>query len=132
MTAPGTVLDQHSQGLKDHAETVVALFVSATQVSSIHVGQVAMVQIGSTKTQFTSQIVKIEPTVTSPSTIHQRYGAATNVVVEPSIVVLIQFKDVSSSQYIGSFVVATVKTGSQRILSLFPGIGRLVGVLRSL
>jgi hypothetical protein len=125
-TAAGTVLDQNSQGAKEHAETVAALFLSTTQASSIHVGQGAMVQIGSATTQFASTIVKLEPTVTSPQTLRQRYGAGANVVTEPSIVALIQFKDISSSSYVGSFVVATVQIGSQRIIALFPGIGSFV------
>lgn len=125
-TAAGTVLDQHSQGAKDHAETVAALFLSTAQMSHVHIGQPATVQIGSAKTPFISTIVRLEPTVTSPSTLRQRYGAAANVVTGPSIVALIQFKDVSSGSYVGSFVVATMQIGSQRIISLFPGVGSLV------
>ena len=127
-TAAGTVLDQHSQGVKvkDHAETVVALFLPTAQMSHIHVGQSATVQIGSAQTKFTGTVVKLEPTITSPRTLQQRYGAAANVVTGPSVVALIQFKDASSANYVGSVVVATVQTGSQRIISLFPGVGSFV------
>lgn len=126
MTVGGTVLDQHSQGAKDHAETVAALFLSTTQMKQVHVGQAETVQIGPAKTQFMATVVRLEPTVTSPQTLRQRYGAAASVVTGPSIVALIQFKDVSSGSYVGSFVVATTQIGSQRIISLFPGVGSLV------
>lgn len=126
-TAPGVVLDQPGKVLTNSHETTVAIFIPMNQIAKIHVGQVARVQISGSKEQFTSKIIKVESTALSPSQIHQRYGFEADIVTQPSIVALIQTENLPTASYAGSVLMVNVKTGSQRIISLLPGIGNLVG-----
>ncbi|GCE23490.1 hypothetical protein KDK_72900 [Dictyobacter kobayashii] len=126
-SAPGIILDQHSTAAADQHDTVAALFFAAGQFSKVKVGQRAVVHIGASKEELASQIIKIEPAVVSPNTIYQRYGFVAQVVTQPSIVVLIQLKNIPTATYAGSMIVANVQTGSQRIISMLPGLGNIVG-----
>ncbi|GLV54498.1 hypothetical protein KDH_13450 [Dictyobacter sp. S3.2.2.5] len=82
--------------------------------------------IGASKEDLASKVIKIEPGVLSPSAIRQRYGFMAQIVTQPSIVVLIQIDKVPAATFGGSVLVANVKTGSQRILSMLPGLGSLM------
>ena len=126
-TAPGVILDQQTQGTTTQQGTVAALFLMGSQSTQIHVGQLALVHLGNAKEEFASKIIKVESSAISPNLIRQRYGVVAQVVSQPSIVALITLKSLPASTYAGSFVVANVQTGSQRILSMLPGIGSIVG-----
>ncbi|GCE31110.1 hypothetical protein KDA_65940 [Dictyobacter alpinus] len=125
-TAPGIILDQESPGSTNQHNTVAALFLVGTQAAQIRVGQLALVHIGTSKEELASKVIKVEASAISPNLVRQRYGVVAQVVSQPSIVVLIEMKALPTSTYAGSLVVANVKTGSQRILSLLPGIGSIV------
>ncbi|GHO82065.1 hypothetical protein [Dictyobacter formicarum] len=125
-TAPGIVLDQHSQGAADQQGAKAALFFAAGQLPQLRVGQQALVHIGASKEELISKVIKIEPTVVSPSLIHQRYGFMAQIVTQPSIVVLIQLNNMPTATFAGTVLVANVRTGSQRILSMLPGLGSFV------
>ncbi|GCE09053.1 hypothetical protein [Dictyobacter aurantiacus] len=125
-TAPGVVLDKHSLGAANQPGAQAALFFSADQLPQLRVGQQALVHIGASKEELASKVIKVEPAVVSPSVIHQRYGFMAQIVTQPSIVVLIQIDRIPASTFGGSVLVANVKTGSQRILSMLPGLGSLM------
>lgn len=125
-TAPGIVLNQPGRGAADQQSAEAALFFSAAQLSQLQVGQQALVHIGASKEELASKVIKIEPTVVSPNVIHQRYGFMAQIVTQPSIVVLIQLNHVPAATFAGTVLVANVRTGSQRILSMLPGLGSFV------
>ncbi|GCF06933.1 hypothetical protein [Dictyobacter arantiisoli] len=127
---PGVVLDAHStMGTKNQAggAPIAAIFLPADQLAKIHPGQSADIQFGTGQSQFQSNVIKIESGMLSPNTLHQRYGVRQDVVTQPAAVVLVQIKGTVAASAMGSLVMATVQTGSQRIIALLPGLGSLVG-----
>lgn len=120
VTGSGVVLDQ-KQAPSNASGAVAALFLPATSSGLVRPGQPVQVQIGA-DVPLTTTILTVEPGVKSPSEIRATYA---QVIAEPSVVVLIGLgPGISAQVYAGSLLQAQVQVGSQRILSLLPGIGQ--------
>lgn len=131
-TGAGIVLDQRSTTDNKAGDKATAvIFLPASPSLRVQTGLSVRVQIGQTGPRFNTTIVLVEPDVISPSAARQRYGLNGNlvqVITQPSIVVIVGLgPTISAEIYAGSLVSAQVQVGTQRVLSLLPGVGQLIG-----
>jgi len=125
-----TMLHQGSQTLLQHDSAVAIIFLPPRLATQLHIGLSVQITIGSSGLQMQSQIEKLEPGITSPYAVHQRYGCDAKCslfLTQPSIVVLVKLQPNLATTYAGSIVSAQIKVGSQRIISLIPGVGSVIG-----
>ena len=128
----GVVLDQGIiQGQQANKGTMAIVFVPVSHSAQVHVGQPILLQIGSTGTQLLYRVERVEPGILSPNEARSRYGlddATSHIITGPSTVLMISLGPAfPAQQYAGSPVSAQVQIGSQRVLSLLPGLGQLIG-----
>ncbi len=111
--------------------TVAIIFLPPEQTAALHDGQPVQVHIGTTGPQVQSSIMEVERDITSPDSARRNYqlkGNSASLITEPAIVIVARLgATVPAHTYAGSSLTANVEVGSQRILSLLPGIGKLVG-----
>jgi hypothetical protein len=112
--------------------TVMCLiFLPATHPLQLRTGLPIQVRLGTTGTLGSAHIETVEPGIISPSEARQRYalgGNADQIITQPSITLLARVgPPFSAPLYAGSIVSAQVQTGSQRVLSLLPGLTSLIG-----
>jgi hypothetical protein len=70
-------------------------------------------------------VVRVEPGAMSPDEIKRRYS---QTVVGPTVIVVIAFRPALLTQkYAGTEIHAQIQVGTQRLLSLFPGVGQWIG-----
>ncbi len=112
-------------------DSIAVVFLPPEQSTTLHAGQQVRVHIGSTGPQVQSRIMEVEPDITSPAAARENYkleGNRSALITQPAIVVVVKLgPTVPTRIYTGSSLTADVEVGSQRILSLLPGIGKLVG-----
>ncbi len=127
----GVILMQKPSSTSGNGQEVVLLFLPATYVSQVHVGQPVQLQIDSSGPQFSSAISHVESGIISPSDARKQYaldGAISQTLTQPSIAVTVQpIKALTAHRYTGSLVNAQVQVGSYRVLSLLPGFDKLIG-----
>ena len=125
VTASGLIPpDKSAAGTQGKDEAVAIIFLPATSPLQVRAGMPAQVQIGSAGLQVTGTIGTIEPTVLSPSQIHQLY---TLEVTDPAFVATIKLgSNISGRLFAGSPVQAQIQVGSQRLLALLPFFGTLL------
>ncbi len=118
------------QASKSQQATVIVALLSAEEFSKLHVGLPVLVQVGTSGPQWQQTVTAVEPRVMSPFEVRSQFGldgAATLLATQPSAVVLIRSGlHLTESLYAGSIVRVQVQVGSQRIISLFPGLGELI------
>jgi hypothetical protein len=126
----GVVLDQgtlQGQSLSNNA----VVFLPANSSMHVHAGQLILLQIGSTGPQLHYRVDRVEPGIISPSEARKRYrldSATSQLITGPSMVLTISLGPAfPAHQYAGSTVTARLQVGSQRVLSLLPGLGQLIG-----
>jgi len=123
----GIILAQGEMSQPHYGEMLAALFLSPDQSMRMRVGLPADVQIGSAGVNVRGTIAKVEPGITSPDAARTRYrldGADALLITQPSIVVIIRLgTTLPATTYAGSLVAAKVEVGSQRLLTLLPGLG---------
>jgi hypothetical protein len=132
VVASGVVLDRGSaQGQQAGDQAIAVVFLPASHASQVHTGQSILLQIGLSGTQLTYRVEHIEPGILSPSAARQRYGldsATSQLVAGPSLVLTVNLGPAfPAHQYAGSLVNAQLQVGSQRVLSLLPGLGQWIG-----
>lgn len=132
VTGSGAVLDQGLiQGKQASGEAVAIIFLPTTHPMHMQAGQLILLHIGSSATQLTYKVNGVDPGVISPSDARRRYGldsATAQVISGPSIVLSVNLGPMFPAyQYAGSIVSAQVQAGSQRVLSLLPVLGQLIG-----
>ena len=132
IVASGVVLDRGiTQGQQASDEAVAVIFLPASHSLHVQTGQSLLLHIGSTATPLSYRIDRVEPGVLSPSAARKRYGldsATSQAITEPSIVLTVSLGPAfPTHQYAGSLVSAQIQVGSQRVLSLLPGLGQLIG-----
>ena len=128
----GVVFDQGIiQGQQANNEATVIVFVPIRHVSQVHVGQSILLQIGATGSQLHGKVERVVPGILSPNEARRRYGldnATSPTITGPSMVLTISLGPAFPAlQYAGSPVSAQLQTGSQRVLSLLPGLGQWIG-----
>jgi hypothetical protein len=132
VVASGVVLDGGiTQGQQANDQGVAVIFLPANHASQIHPGQSILLQIASTGMQLSYKVDHIEPGIFSPSAARQRYGldsVGSQVAMGPSLVLMVSLGPAfPAHQYAGSLVNAQLQVGSQRVLSLLPGLGQWIG-----
>jgi hypothetical protein len=138
LTAPGIVLNESHQQSQKTAEAAVAaaaavatvaIFLPQNQGNKVNIGSYVRMQLDNTGVVLKGRVTDIKPTM-SPYALLQRYGLDGRyalLITKPSMVVFVQLKTISSTMYAGSMVTADVEVGSQRIISLLPGLNSLFG-----
>lgn len=132
VVAAGVVLDRGIvQGQQANDETTAVVFVPASHASQVHVGQPILLQIGATGTPLTYKVERVVPGILSPNEARRRYGldnTTSPTITGPSMVLMISLGPAfPAQQYAGSPVSAQLQIGSQRVLSLLPGLGQWIG-----
>jgi hypothetical protein len=111
--------------------TIVAAFLPPETLSRLRAGQPLLLQLKSGE-RLHSQVFYVEPQVNSPAEVRQRFaldeGVAVTVASQPSAVALAQLEmpqnALSPDAYAGSMGRAEVQTGTRRVISLLPLVGR--------
>ena len=127
--ASGVLLGRGA-GLRPVKEgTAAVLFLPPNQAAHLRASQPVHGQIGS-GTYVQGAITKVEPGVIGPDAARDRYRFAggPDVITQPSTVVIVRLADtLPPAAYGGSRLTAQVEIGSQRLLALIPGLGKLLG-----
>lgn len=125
----GSGIMQAQQGSNNIAAVV---FLPANAFSKVRTGQTVQVQLAATGQQFTGTIDNVGTGIISPAEAQQQYhlgGAGPQVAPGPSVVVTVVVSpSIPRNTYEGSIIYAQAQIGSERILSLLPGINALIGV----
>jgi hypothetical protein len=112
-------------------DAVAVIFLPAEQATALHSGMPVQIHVGATGPQVQSTILEVDQDITSPETARRTYqleGESSSLVTEPTTVIVARLgATVPARIYAGSSLTANVEVGSQRILSILPGIGKLVG-----
>ena len=107
-------------------EAMAIIFVSSDIRASLRVGQAVTFQVGSHGPTLTLPVSVIDATVLSPADVRKLYGVP--IVTSPSVVVLVPLGTrVSLQTYADTLIQPQIQVGSQRILSLIPGINHFIG-----
>jgi len=128
----GVVLDQGIiQGQQANDQATAIVFVPVSHALQVYIGQPILLQIGATGTQLHYKVERVVPGILSPNEARRRYGldnATSPTITGPSIVLTISLGPAfPAQQYAGSPVSAQLQIGSQRVLSLLPGLGQWIG-----
>lgn len=130
VSAQGTILPNGARAGPGGETTAAALFLPADQSAHVRAGQSVHVQIGSSGLSASGAVVRVEPGVTGPDAARTKYGfePGADTVRQPWTVVIVRLgQSLPPAAYGGSLLTARVEAGSQRILTLFPGLGASVG-----
>jgi hypothetical protein len=106
---------------------MAVFFFPPAQVQNLRVGTPVRLHIGPSGSQFSSQIVEIEPSVMSPAALRALFHLenAALPITQPSAVVVVKLNPAFATAYAGSTLTADVQVGSQSLISLLPGVGSL-------
>ncbi len=127
----GIILDQPLPSNSGQREAVAVIFFPALNTPKVRARLPIQVQVGTTGPQFTGTIGAVEPGVISPDEVRQRFAldnTVLQVVSGPSVAVTVPLGHAFPAQtFAGSVVHAQVQVGTQRLLSLLPDLGPLIG-----
>jgi hypothetical protein len=127
----GVILSRGDKFRLAGGETAAVVFLPPDQAAHVRVGLPVHVQIGSEGAYAQGTIAKVEPGITSPDAVRQRYRldrVGSVPLAQPSTVVIVGLgTTLPATSYAGSLVTAKVEIGSQRLLALFPGLGKFPG-----
>ena len=117
----GVILDPNASG-NTNGQMVAMIFIPSSSSLHLQVNQPVTIQIGQAGPKISTAIGAVESQILSPSEIRKQFSVP---VADPAIAVVVAV-DSHYSLYSGSPVQAQVEVGSQRLLSLFPGLSALV------
>lgn len=107
------------------------IFVPAIESSHLHSGMPVTITLLSTGQGINTTITSVGTATMSPSDAQKQYQLGqnmTSVVPGPSVTVQVNLGTaVPAKTYAGSLLSARIEVGTQRLLSLLPGIGGLIG-----
>ncbi len=126
---PATSKSQPATSKPQPATAMAVFFFPPAQAGNLHPGMPIRLHIGPSGSLLNSQIASIQPGVMSPATIRTLFQSKNSVlpITQPSTVVIVKLDPALATAYEGSTVIADVQVGSQRLISLLPGIGSLFG-----
>lgn len=130
VTAGGVVLTQEKIQHLTSDQSNVVIFVPWSETARPQVGQAVSLQLGANGQNITGLITHVELQKQSPATLCQKFALTQDcllLVRQPSMTLLAQAREIPSDTYAGTPLSANVQVGSQRVISLFPGIGSLIG-----
>jgi len=126
----GVIVEQEIVG-KIGTEVMAVLFLAPDQLTGLHIGQPAVVSIGSMPINVPGLVERLDTALISPNEARNRFnlqGGLAQVITGPSITVTISIGRSAATQlYAGSLCNAQIQTGSQNALSLLPGFKQLFG-----
>jgi hypothetical protein len=129
VAAVGAILAPSDQTHDRGDRTTAVLFLARGGEHRVRVGQRVRVQIASSGRIVEGRVARVASSVVGPAAARRRYqlegtGA---VLTEPSRPVVVRFeRGGPAAVYAGTRVTARVHIGSERLLALFPLIGKLV------
>ena len=127
----GIILAQRDRLQPTGGETIAVVFLPPEEAAQVRVGMPVDTQIGAGGVHVQGTIAKVEPGIVSPDAARTSYrldGAGALLMTQPSVVVIIRpDTTLPAAVYAGSLVMAKVEIGSQRLLALLPGLGKLFG-----
>ena len=107
--------------------STAVLFVAPARRNRVRVGQRVHAIVGSSATSLAGTVRSVGAVLVGPAAARRHYGLAAGLVTEPSVPVTVRFRsDVVAAKYAGTRVAARVQIGGERLLALFPLIGKLV------
>jgi hypothetical protein len=110
---------------------IALLLIPSEQLHSIHRGQPVQLHVGSSDQLANYSITSVAPVLLSPDEIRRQYhldGTLALLVTQPAVVVEVKLDSaLFTSQYLGSVVKAEVQIGSQKVLSVLPLVGPMMG-----
>ncbi len=125
----GTVLrSDHVPPSASNARAVVVAFFGVDQAGNLHAGQSVLVSFASSPQSLAGTLLTVDPTV-SPAVALQRYGLGSDgppLITQPSAAAIVKLDNTSPALYASNVLTVNVQVGSCRIISLLPGIGRLL------
>jgi hypothetical protein len=111
-------------------EMVAVVFLPPDQSAHVRVGLPVHVQMGSAGAYVEGTIAKVEPDITSPDAVRKHYrlgGVGSVLITQPSTVVIVKLRTtLPATAYAGSLLTAKIEIGSQRLLALLPGLGKVL------
>jgi hypothetical protein len=126
VVGPGIVLKQDKNVPHTRNDSIAAIFIEADQATNIRPGQTTLIQLGYSSQEIKCNVQSVRSGIVSPQNIQQTYGLGGNMVIAPSVVVIVTLKNISTSSYAGSMLSSKIQTGSQRLISFLPGVGNLI------
>jgi hypothetical protein len=110
-----------------HRTAVV--FVAPDDLARMRVGGLVRVQIGSPGTHVRGALARTVPAVIGPDAARKRFrlSGGSDLVTQPVSVAIVRLGERLPGTYRGSRLSARVKTGSERLLALLPGLARVFG-----
>lgn len=131
VNGPGIVQAADTSARENNHTAIVFVFLPATDARSVHAGLPVQLQVTSAGPRFPGTIASVTSAPLSPDDIRKRYAlgdAASQLPSQPAIVLIVKPEVALSYQtYAGSLVSARIQVGSQRVLSLLPQVGNLIG-----
>ena len=110
---------------------IALLLLPSEQLHAIHRGQPVQLQVGSDDQLASYTITSVAPMLLSPDQIRHQYhldGTLAPLVTQPAVAIEVALDTTpATSQYLGSVVKAEVQIGSQRVLSVLPLVGSMIG-----
>jgi len=108
---------------------MAVFFFPPAQAQNLYAGAPIRLNVSSSAQQFSSQITSIEPNVMSPAALRSLFHLENSSlsITQPSMVVEVKLDPVLATRYAGSMVTADLQVGSQRLITLLPGVGGLFG-----
>jgi hypothetical protein len=126
----GVLLTKESRVISSTNETMVFILMP-TSSFTLRLGMPIQLQFRSTKGSIESKIETVEPLTYTTGALHQWYGLACNpssLSTRPSVIIAARIETTLVQRAsAGESVDVQIRVGSQRILSLLPGIGALIG-----
>jgi len=110
-------------------KAVAVAFFAVDQVNYLHAGQSVLVSFASSTQSLEGTLLTVE-SIVSPAVALQRYGlggGGASLITQPSAAAIIKLDNTSPALYASNTLTVNVQVGSCRIISLLPGIGRLLG-----
>lgn len=108
-------------------EMTVTIFLPPETLPSLRVGNPLFLML-STHERIQRPIVAVEDVVHSPAWVQEQIGQAGMAITQPVAVAFARLEslpnDLPSTVYNGSTLPVSVQTGSRRVISYLPGIGR--------
>ena len=107
---------------------MAVFFFPPAQAQNLHAGTPVRLHVSPSGPQFSSQIAGIESGAMSPEALRALFhlGNVSLPITQPSAVMVVKLNPALATAYAGSTVTADLQVGSQRLISLLPGVGSLL------
>lgn len=130
-TGSGMLITETEYISPEQQYPLALVFLPADRPLALRIGMPMQVQLDAASPRLDARIVWINPEVMGPDAVRKRYAldmASSRLVSRPSWVLVVDINGrLPAQEFAGSTLSAYIHTGSQRIISLLPGLSDLVG-----